>query len=164
MIAANNDRRRYLATRHELIERERKPGTITLPEPTNARRQSLKCNALARKLNPSTQLRILRKELEHELVRTRDIGGIAGERHPSERTLTFAKEGPHILGHEAGNPERVVDTGIERDGPNVVAVVERDGTTVLHGPHRAHVIHDRRRGPRDVLRGIGRTQRGGLGQ
>ena len=94
-------------------------------QPADACRQPLECDPLARHPEPALQMRVVRKELHHLAVRLVDVFGIAGKRHPAERSLAFAEERPDVRGHETGERERVGDAFVERDLADVVAVVER---------------------------------------
>ena len=46
-------------------------------------------------------------EVEREVVGAAYVFGRAGERHPAERPLALAEERTDVLGHEAGNLERI---------------------------------------------------------
>jgi hypothetical protein len=169
MVAADGDRRRQLAARDEVVQRDPEFRPRALPQPADPRGQSLEVHLLASQRDPAAELRVVGEELEHQLVGAVDVTGVARQRHPAERPLSLAEEGTHVLGHESRNRERVGHARVVRDRSNVVAVVEGHGTRPQEGEHGAHVLHDRRRGPRDVLgrrglaqlRGVGRAQAGG---
>ena len=163
MIAADRDGRRELAARHEVVERDAERRALPLPQPADARGQPLEVDALLREGDPPAQVLVVREQLEHEGVRARDVLRIAGERDPPERTFPLAEQRADVLGDEAGNLERVLDAGVERDGAEVVAVVEGDGAPPLEREHGAHVTHRGRRAARHVLIGIALAQRRGIG-
>ncbi len=107
---------------------------------------------------------VVRKEVQHQLVGARDVGGVAGERHPSERTLPLTEQGTDVLRDEPRDLERVAHARVERHGADVVAVVEGDGAAPLQGEHRAHVPHGGRGAGGDVGVRIPVAQRGCLGE
>ena len=59
-----------------------------------------------------------------------DVVGISGERDPAERTFALTEQRSHIFRHEAGNVKRVLHACTLRLHADVVAVVERDCTTL----------------------------------
>ena len=144
--------------RDEIVERDAEPRALALPEPADARRQSLKLDPLLRERDPATQMLVVRKQLEHQLVGARDVLRIAGERDPAERSLPLAEERPDVLGDESGNVERVAQAGVERDRANVVAVVERHRAALLQLEHRRHVTNRGSRRSPHVLVGIRLSQ------
>src|SRR2546430_15329260 len=126
MIAPDHDRRRQLAARDQVVQRHTEPRALALAEPADACRQPLKVNPLTRERDPPLEMLVVRKQLEDELVRPRQIPWIAGERDPAERTFPFAEEGTDVLRDEPGNLEGVFNAGVQRHGAEVVAIVERD--------------------------------------
>ena len=72
--------------------------------------------------------------LQHRVVRDRQVCRVAGEGRPAERPLALAEERPDVRGHEAGEGERVLHTGLPRLGADVVAVVERQRPRAPSGP------------------------------
>ena len=54
----------------------------------------------------------------------RDVGGVAGQRHPAERPLALAEERPDVGGDEAGIVEGALVAAVPRLAADVVAVVE----------------------------------------
>src|SRR4051812_33108463 len=97
---------------------------------------------------------VVGKQLEHQLVGSREVGGIAGERYPAEWSFALAEERSNILGDKARNVERVSNTVVESDSANVVSVVESDGSALLHCEHCFHVLDDRGIGTFDILVGV----------
>src|SRR5581483_11109253 len=98
--APDDDRRADLPLRHEIIERDAEARTIPLPQPANARGQPLELNLLASELDPATQMGIVGKELDYQLVGTMQIAWITGQRHPTKWTLAFAEKRPDVLRNE----------------------------------------------------------------
>src|SRR5262245_14017335 len=127
MIAANHDRRLHLAASNELVEREPDLRPVTVPKPTDARRQTLELHAFLRELDPATQIRIVRNVVEHDLVGRLDVRRIAGERDPTERTLADTEQRPNVRRDEARDLERSLRAGLDGTGSNVVSVIENLG-------------------------------------
>ncbi len=59
VIAADDDRRLELATRHHLVERQPESVPVTQAHPADARRQALELDALARQGQPVMQVRVI---------------------------------------------------------------------------------------------------------
>src|SRR5215813_10723757 len=68
MIAPYRDRRLEIAPLYEIVDRLAHLSTLAVTEPADARRQSLKVNAVARQTQPAIQRAIVRKHLEREIV------------------------------------------------------------------------------------------------
>ena len=113
-------------------------------------------------LQPARENLVLREELQRQFVGAVDVLRVARERHPAERPLARAEERTNVLGHKAGNQERVRAAGVEGEAANVVAVVEGHRAGALQGEHRIHVNHHRRRRAAHVLRRIAAPQLRGL--
>src|SRR5438270_13946348 len=96
MIAADDDRRGYLARRDQIVYRYTESRAGTLSEPADPGRKALIADALRRQLQPAAKMRISRKELQRQLVGSLDVGGVARERHPSERTFALTEKRPHV--------------------------------------------------------------------
>src|SRR5436190_15912853 len=107
MIAPDHDRRLHFALRDQLIERFTRARTLAHAEPADARRQALKLHPRARELDPATKMRRIRYRSEHRFFSRMNVGRIAGERDPTEGSLSFAKQRANIGGHEARKRERV---------------------------------------------------------
>ena len=98
------------------------------------------------------------KSSPHLAIGLVDVLGIARQRHPAERSLSFAEQRADVGGHEARERERIGDALVERYRPDIVAVIERRDARFVEREHRADVRDDRslRRGDeRRVLRGVG---------
>src|SRR6185369_10692649 len=103
------------------------------------RGQSLKMNAVARQTQPAIQRAIIGKHLEREIVSLANVLGIAGQRHPTKRTLALAEQRANVFRDEAGYLERVFATSIERLLANVVAVIESNRARTFQRQHRFDV-------------------------
>ena len=108
MVAADHDRRLQFPVPHQAVDRQAELRALAVAEPADARRQSLKLDALARHRNPARQRLVVREHLEREAVGAIDVFGIARQRDPAERPAALAEERADVLGHEAGNIEGVL--------------------------------------------------------
>src|SRR2546426_827309 len=98
------------------------------------------------------QVLVLGEELEHQAISAMQVARVARQRHPPERPLALAEQGPDVLGNEARDVERVGDACVPRLGANVVAVIEGHRSATLEAEHRLHVRRDARHGTLQVLR------------
>ena len=127
MIAADHDRRLDAALAHQLVDAQAEARALAVAEPQDPRRQSLERDALAREPDPPAPATRRDANISSAASSvTRMSSGIARQRGPAERSLAFAEQRPDVLGHEAGNVERVGDAGLLRLRADVVAVVEGD--------------------------------------
>ena len=154
MVAPDHDRRTDLSGRDEIIDRDAEFRAVALPQPTDARRQSLKMNFLFRFFDPRYQMRISGEQFESQRIDASDIARIARQGGPAERPLPFAEKRADVFRHEARNGKRIGEPGIEGHGPDIVAIVERDRAAILHGAHRAYVLHGALGRTHDILFGI----------
>src|SRR6478609_82507 len=93
--------------------------------------------------DPLVQAVVVGEEVEHGLVRGRDVARVARERSPAERTLALAEERTDVGRHEPREVERPVvaaEPGLVADR---VAVVEDLGAGVLELDHRLDVLGHR---------------------
>ena len=139
VVAADHDRRLQLTGAHHLVELQ--PGQVALavPQPADARRQSLELHALPRHGDPLPEPLVVGEELEDRPVGRGDVGRIARERSPAERPLALAEQRPDVRRDEAGELERPVVAALARLVADRVAVVEDLGPGVLELHHRPHV-------------------------
>ena len=115
MIAADDDRRLDDAAPDQIVDRQAEARALAVAEPEDARRQSLERDALARQPDPAAErLRRRRTSRAPASSVACDVGRIAGQRRPAERALALAEQRADVLGHEAGNVERVGDAGLAR--------------------------------------------------
>ena len=124
---------------HHLVEREAREMALAQAQPADARGQPLERDALAGHVEPAVQVRVVREQRLHLAVGRADVLRIARQRDPAERPLAFAEQRADVGGHEAREVERVRDAFVERDLPDVVAVVERRDALRVEGEHRLHV-------------------------
>src|SRR2546427_13249930 len=65
--------------------------SLPLPQPTNPRRQPLERDALLGHGDPALEMRVVGKQLQHQLIGALQILRFARERHPAERALPLTK-------------------------------------------------------------------------
>ena len=73
MIPTNHDGCFQFAIAHHLVKRESRAITIAQTNPADARRQSLKRDAIARQIEPTMQARVTRKQFLHFRVCFGDV-------------------------------------------------------------------------------------------
>src|SRR4051794_16347224 len=103
MIAPDDDRRLDDAAPDQVVDRQAEARALAVAEPEDARRQALEGDALARQADPAAERRVAGEHLERKPVGRVDVGGIARERGPPERSLAAAEQGTDELRHEAGD-------------------------------------------------------------
>ena len=96
VVAPDHDGRFDLARAHELVDREPRARTITVPEPADAGRQSLERDALGCQLEPPLQQRVVREEVAEHCVDRRDVRRLSRERRPPKRADAATEERPDI--------------------------------------------------------------------
>src|SRR5688500_1580478 len=107
MIAADDDRCLDVSRAHQLVDLQSKPRALSVAEPADACRQSLKRNSIARHVYPAAQRVVISKHLERCFVGHAYVFGISGERGPAKRSLALTEERTHIFRHEARNVKRI---------------------------------------------------------
>src|SRR5439155_5002837 len=163
VIASDDDRRAYLATRDEIVDALAKCGSLAIAEPANPCRQALERHALPREPDPTREDAVLREKLEDQLVGAVDVGGIPGQRHPSERTPPLGEERTDVRRNESRIAERLGESSGLRFAAQVVAVVERDGTAGRERDYRFAVARDRCARPADMIVRIVAAERASVG-
>src|SRR5947209_16799047 len=116
-----------------------KLSALAIPEPANPRRQPLEMNSLPRKTNPTVQNLIFRKEFKYEVIRDLDVTRISGQRHPSEWSSSFGKHRADVGRDETGKVISVLYASLISHRADIVSVIKRDGTALLHIQHRLDV-------------------------
>ncbi len=77
MIAADDDRRGQLAPGDHFVERQSQAMTVAEADPTDARRQPLEVNPLARHVEPVMQMAVSGQQLAHLGIGAVDVLRIA---------------------------------------------------------------------------------------
>ena len=139
MIAADHDRGPQVAAAHHFVEAQTQPPAFAVAEPADARGKALEGDSLACHLDPTMQVFVVGELLQHGTIGGRDVGGVAAERDPTERSLALAEQRTDVRGQEA----RVVEGALEAAelglGAQAVAVVEHLAALVHEADHRAAV-------------------------
>ena len=112
---------------HHLVEAQPRQVALPVAEPADPRRQPLEAHALGGQLDPAADVVLLAEQLEDRAVGRVDVGGVAGQRHPAERSLALAEQRPDVGRHEARIGERVLVPVVGGHAAQRVAVVERLG-------------------------------------
>src|SRR5262249_16398650 len=99
--ASDRDRRLDAARADELVDREPRACAIAEPEPADPGGQSLERDPGGRKVEPTLEGAVLRKQLLQRRVDRRDVARLPGERRPPERADPPAEERPDIGRDEA---------------------------------------------------------------
>src|SRR2546427_13273684 len=102
MVASNHHRRLDFTLLDQIIDRQTELCPFLIPQPTNARRQSLKLNSFMCEINPAAKNSIIWKYLKHQFVSDRDVRWLARKRYPAKGTASLAKQWTYIFRHEAG--------------------------------------------------------------
>ena len=108
-------------------------------QPADARRQALERDARACHVEPPVQMRVVGEQFLDLAVGLIDVFRITRQRHPAKRPLAFAEERPDVSGDESRKVERIAQTFVLRNLPDVVAVVERRDALRVKGKHRLDV-------------------------
>src|SRR5579864_3073688 len=136
MVAPDDDRRLELPARHHLVEGEAETVPVAEAHPADARRQTLKLDALAGHIQPVMQMAVLGQELAHPGIRPEDVLRIARECYPAERAHPAAEEWPDISRHEPGKSKGLLQALVKGHLADVVAVVEDRNAELLELEHR----------------------------
>src|SRR5262245_29443865 len=139
MVTADHDGSFNLFGLYEIVHSIGKQSAFAISEPANARGKTLESYFFASQANPSVEDLIFREEFKYEIVRELDIAWISRERSPSEWAASFGKHGADVGRNESWKVVGVFNSTFISHGPNVVAVVERDGAALLHIEHRLNV-------------------------
>src|SRR5512145_558220 len=107
MVAPDHDRRPDLSAGDQLVELEPGPDALPVPQPANARRQSLEGDSLARHRQPAAQMIVLREQFQDSFIGCINILLVTRKRHPAERSLALAEQGANISRHKTGELERI---------------------------------------------------------
>ena len=131
------------AVAHHLVEEQSRLVALAESEPADPRRQALERDPLAGPAEPVLQPRVVGEELEQRLVGGGDVGRIARERHPAERSASFAERVADERRNESRIVERLREAAELRLRAEVVAVVEGDGAAALQLEDRLDMPHHR---------------------
>src|ERR1700693_2194863 len=124
MVAADYDRSFKFTFGDEVVESQAELVEFAVAEPADAGWKSLKLHFFLRHLDPALEMLIFWEHLEHQLISSSDVGSFAGKRGPAERAFALAGKRANVGRNEAGKVVGVFDSGLVREGANVVGVVE----------------------------------------
>jgi hypothetical protein len=108
--------------------------------------------------------RVVGEQLEDRAIGASDVGWVAGQGDPAERTAALAELRSDERRHEARVIECVGDAGLLRLRAQVVPVVEDDRAGALEVEHRPDVGRHRATRAALVFVGEGGAQLQGVGQ
>src|SRR5215831_8691008 len=101
MITSDNDWSFEFAILDQIVHCEGELRALTITEPADAGRQSLKANALARKIDPAAKNAILWKHLQNQIVGHSNIRGLSRQCNPAEGTASLAEQRTDICRNES---------------------------------------------------------------
>ena len=110
-------------------------------------------DSLTRQVEPSSEVRVVGQLLADRAVGRSDVGRIARQRDPSERSLALAEQRTDVRREEARIVEGPVEPTERGLGPQAVAVVEHLGAGVEEADHRFAVCGHGLARPAHVLVG-----------
>ena len=146
VIAADHDRRLQFTGTHHLIEAQPEPVSLPVAEPADPRRQALERDTLAGHRDPAVQTFVVGELVEHGPVGGGDVGRIARQGDPTERTEALAEQRADVGREEARVVEGTFEAAELGFGAQAVAVVEHLGAGVHEPDHRLAVGRHRRAG------------------
>ena len=135
MVAADNDGGFEVAVAHHFVEAQAQSVAFAVVEPTDAGREALEGDFFLGQTYPSVKTFVVGEFFEGGLVGGGDVGGVAGERYPSEGPVSFAKEGSYVGGEKPGIGEGSVVAAEFGFGAQAVAIVEYFGAGVKKTHH-----------------------------
>ena len=139
MVSTNDNGGTQFPVPHHLIKRQSRHMALTQSKPANTGRESLKGDSFSGEVKPAMQRAMMGEQLLNLGIGFVDVLWIARERHPSKRTLAFAKEGSDAGGHETGKVKGVRDALVLGNLANVIAVINRRHAHLVKIKHRLHV-------------------------
>ena len=142
MVATNHNRRLHSPSSHQLIESQSRFLTLTLSQPANPRRQSLKLNLLLSQSNPTLQTLVLGEQFQNLIVGHLDIMRIATQRHPSERTFALTKQRTNISRYKTRKIEGIFQPLFQSPTAQIVTIIKSNATHLLQFKHQLDVLHD----------------------
>src|SRR5437763_15905458 len=105
MIPPDDDWRRQFAATHEIVQCDAEARALALAQPADARGQSLKCHALLRQRDPASEMVVVWKQFQHELVGTPQISGVSRRGHPAARPIPLAEPRSDVFRPETRNDD-----------------------------------------------------------
>src|ERR1051326_158738 len=158
MITANDNRCRDFTGLYQMVDTLSKLSALAVTEPADSCRQTLETNFVTRKTNPAVEDLVLREQLEYHPVGDFDITRISGERDPPEWTSAFGEHGADVGGNKAWEVIGILHPPFICHRPDVVPVIKRDRTSLLHVEHGLDVDSDGLDRKSRILRRIALTK------
>src|SRR5215211_7107149 len=124
MIPPDHNRSTQLARSHHLVEAEAGAVSLAVSEPADPRRKPLELDSLAREADPARNRLLVAEQVEDGVVGAVDVLGVAGDRHPAERSAAPAELRPDVGGDEARVVEGALGAVLGRQAAQGVSVVE----------------------------------------
>src|ERR1051326_2596880 len=142
MITANDKRCRDFTGLYQMVNTLSKLSALAVSEPADSCGPTLEMNFVTRKANPAVEDLGFREQLEYHPGGDFDITRISGERDPPEWTSAFGKHGADVGGNKAREVIGILHAPFIRHRPDVVPVIKRDRTLLLHVEHGLDVKGD----------------------
>src|SRR5437868_7948102 len=139
MVAADDDGGAYDAACDQVVERKAGDVSFAVAEPAYACRQALSLDLRGSETHPPLQTVVVRERLEDRFVGCGEVGVVARQARPAERTGAAREQWAHVGDDETRIVERVLDPGVLRLTAQAVAVVEDDRAFALELDHRLAV-------------------------
>src|SRR5262247_3662105 len=102
MVATHDDGCLQLSLCHQPVQSQAKLVALSISQPADTRRQSLKFHALLRQRDPAAQMFVLREQFEHELIGSGNIRWFTGQRSPAKWSLARTEQRTYVRRHETG--------------------------------------------------------------
>src|ERR1700683_5788571 len=113
-------------------------------------------------MNPPRQNFVVRKQVQHQLVRSINIRRFTGKRSPTKRPAPFAKQRTNVGRDKSRKIVRVLHTLLESESADVISVIEGDRSQLLQREHAFDMLGDRFERTLAIGLWIARTQLGRL--
>src|SRR5919201_5415893 len=139
MVTSDHDWRGHFAAPYQLVEPQARSGSVPVTKPADPRWQTLVLYPFLRHAEPPGQTVVVREQVGHGPVRGQDVGGIAGECSPPERSLPIAEHRTDESRDESRVRVRAVEPTPLRASSQAVAVVE-DDRSGLQKPHHGLAV------------------------
>src|SRR5271166_1700994 len=151
MIAAHYDGALQFAVSHKVVQRQSEFVAFAITQPADPRWQPLEFHLLLRQGNPPFKVLVLREHFQHKPVSSRDVGCLSGKGRPAEWPFALAEERPNVGRHKSWEIISVLYACLERERPNIVAIIKCHRAELLQVQHRLHVLTDGSNRPLPVL-------------
>jgi hypothetical protein len=141
VVASNHKRRFDNALSDQFIELKSSFIAFAITQPADACGQTLELDLLSGHSYPAMQRLILREELKNSLIGAIDIFWVARECHPTEGAFAATEEGTNKSRYKAGKVHGMSLASRQGLSPQIVAIIEDNGSSLLHLQHGTHMDH-----------------------